>query len=222
MKSSPAKKSKTIRKALDWEAIEREYRIGQKSMRMIATEFNTTAGAISKKVKRYKWVQDKSAEVRQKTRAALLQETPDGNTLGNTPTTEDIDKAVQTNVLVIREHRTSIKASQNIVTLLQGQLHEAATKRDDIEEVIIDETKDEEGKADQKRRNRMLKAVSIPAHAGVLRDLTTAQKNLISLDRQAFNIDEDGGKDGAPTELQLSAEDREFLKSIAKELFKKT
>ena len=34
----------TKRKQIDWEAIEKEYRMGAKSMRTIAVQFNTTAG----------------------------------------------------------------------------------------------------------------------------------------------------------------------------------
>lgn len=34
----------------------------------------------------------------------------------------------------------------------------------------------------------MLKAISLPSHAGVLRDLSTALKNLVPLERQAYNI----------------------------------
>jgi hypothetical protein len=35
----------------------------------------------------------------------------------------------------------------------------------------------------------MLKAVSLPAHIVALKDLSTVLKNLIPLERQAFNVD---------------------------------
>jgi hypothetical protein len=48
----------------------------------------------------------------------------------------------------------------------------------------------------------MLKAVSLPTHAGVLRDLSIAQKNLIYLERQAFNLNDK--EDADPVEkIQL-------------------
>lgn len=190
------------RKQIDWEAIEKLYRIGQMTVRAIALKHGISHVAIVKKAQREGWVQDKSEEVRQKTKAALLSYQREITKKITTPTKEEIDTAVQTNVVVVTEHRIGIKASQNLVQLFQDQLKEAATKRDQIESSIIDETQNEEGKTDQKRRNMMLKAVSLPAHSGVLRDLSIAQKNLIYLERQAFNIDETGG-DGESIEDRL-------------------
>ena len=181
------------RKAIDWEAVETEYRLGQKSLRVIASIFGITAGAISKKAKKQNWYQDKTKEVQQKTKAALLKETSDGNTDGNTPSREDVDKAVQTNIEVIRGHRKNIVKGREIVALLSAQLLEAAGIRENLEDEIIDDTKAPEGgKPNLKRRNRLMKAVALPSHSGVLRDLSMALKNLIPLERQAFNIDEDG------------------------------
>ena len=62
------------KKTIDWEAIERDYRVGQLSLRALATKHGTTAGAISKKASAGNWVKDASQEVRERTRAALLTE----------------------------------------------------------------------------------------------------------------------------------------------------
>lgn len=62
----------------------------------------------------------------------------------------------------------------------------------DIEQAIDEDTKSDR---DGKRKAAMLKAVSLPTRAGVMRDLSVALKNLIPLERQAFNLDE---KDKGP------------------------
>lgn len=187
------------RKAIDWEAIERDYRLGQLSLRALATKHGTTPGAISKKAKAREWVQDASQEVRERTRAALLteprkekakKETPDGNSVssaGNAPTQEDIEVAVQTNLQVINRHRRDISKGHGLVSMLFAQLEQAAMGRDDLENLIEEETKDDEN---GQRRNRLMKAISLPTHAGVIRDLSTALKNFIPLERQAYNLDE--------------------------------
>lgn len=189
----------TKRKAIDWEAIERDYRVGQLSLRALATKHSTTPGAISKKAKANGWTQDASQEVRERTRAALLtaprkeqeaKETPDGNSVssdGNAPTPADIETAVQTNLQVINRHRRDIAKGHSLVAMMFQQLEEAATHREEIEDAICEETKGDEN---SRRRNQMLKLVSLPSHAGVLRDLSTALKNLIPLERQAYNLDE--------------------------------
>ncbi|WFS20630.1 hypothetical protein P9K38_09940 [Pseudomonas sp. 905_Psudmo1] len=184
----------TKRKAIDWEAIERDYRVGQLSLRALAEKHGCTAAAISKKAKEREWVRDASQEVRERTRAALLaQSNGDGaevdgvNGRVNAPTPADIDAAVQTNLQVISRHRRDIAKGHSLVAMMFQQLEQAATQREEIEDAVFEETKGDEN---SRRRTQMLKAVSLPSHAGVLRDLSTALKNLIPLERQAYNLDE--------------------------------
>lgn len=181
-------------KKIDWEAIEREFRVGQLSLRALATKHECTAAAISKKAKEKGWVRDATAEVRERTRAALLtaprkeEAKVNGvNSTVNTPTQEDIEVAVQTNLQVINRHRRDIAKGHDIVSMLFMQLEQAATCREEIENLICEETQEDDN---SRRRSQMLKMVSLPSHAGVLRDLSTALKNLIPLERQAYNLDE--------------------------------
>lgn len=205
------------RKQIDWEAIEKEYRLGQKSTRTLANEHNISHTVINRKAKAQGWVQDKSKEIREKTNAALTSFHDNVSSNVSTPTREDIEVAVQTNVQVIREHRGAIKKGRDLVDLLSTQLDEAAKNREEIEDAIFDETKSsDDGKPDLRRRNRMLKAVSLPAHAGTLRDLSTALKNLISLEREAFNLNEPG----ATLEDVLAALPEQFREVVRAELTK--
>lgn len=184
----------TAKKPIDWEAIEREYRVGQLSLRALAEKFGCTAAAISKKAKEKGWVRDATNEVRERTRAALLVEPrkEEGkvnsvNTTVNTPTQEDIEVAVQTNLQVIGRHRRDIAKGHGLVHLLFKQLESAAQDREDLENLIEEDTKEDDNAM---RRNKLMKAISLPTHAAVLRDLSTSLKNFIPLERQAFNLDE--------------------------------
>lgn len=175
------------RKQIDWEAIEREYRAGQLSIREIARQHDVSDGAIRKRAKNKGWSQDLSEKVREKVRTDLVR------TEVRTPNASDkevIEAAAARGVEVVRDHRRDINSGRNLVNLLMGQLEEAATSRDEIEDAIIDETSED---GNGKRRAQMLRAVSLPGHAGTLRDLSTAMKNLIALERQAFNLDEKQG-----------------------------
>lgn len=172
------------KKTHDWERIERDYRLGQKSLRTIAGEHGLNASTISRRAKKKGWVQDKSQEVRERTSAAIISQQ------GNTPTRNDIDVAVKTNIDVIRGHRADISKGRELVDIFSTQLLEAAENRAEIEAAVQEETREDNG---PKRRNAMLKAVALPAQASVLRDLSTVLKNLIPLERQAFNLDGDRG-----------------------------
>jgi hypothetical protein len=177
------------RKIIDWEAIEKEYSLGQKSIRALASEFSISHTAIQKRIKKEGWVQDKSKEVRQKTKAGLLSCQKEVANEVATPTREDIQKAVQSNIEIIRSHRKSIGRGRELVEVLSLQLAAAADSREELKPTIEAETS---GPNQAARRNSMLKAVALPSHATILRDLSTALKNLIPLERQAFNLDEDG------------------------------
>jgi hypothetical protein len=195
------------KKNIDWERIEKEYRLGQKTLRTIAEEFGVSHVAIVKRAKKEQWVQDKSKEVREKTKAGLLGYQEGVTKKVTNPTREDIEVAVQTNIQVITSHRKSIQHGRKVVDLLSRQLESAAEDREDLERQIVEET-ETEGKADGKRRTTLLKAIALPAHAGVVRDLSTALKNLVAMERQAFNIDDNGAaaEDALSTLLDKIAE----------------
>jgi hypothetical protein len=193
---------------IDWEAIERDYRIGQLSLSAIATKHGTTKGTVSKKAKAKAWVQDASQEVRERTRAAMLvqdrkkAEAENGNTVsktGNAPTQVDIEVAVQTNLQVINRHRTDIAKGQGLVGLMFQQLQDAASDRAELEAIAEEVTAED---LRDIRYNRLMKAVSLQTHAGVLRDLSTALKNFIPLERQAFNLDEQEHEEPYETRLK--------------------
>jgi len=176
------------RKNADWEAIEREYRTGQLSIRELGRKHAVSDTAIRKRAKTYGWQQDLTARVKEKVRNDLVRDsvrTPDART-----DKEIVDAAAATAVEVVRSHRKDIGGTRLLFGALAEQLKCAVQNRDDLEAVITDETKED---SNTKRRQAMLKAISLPAHAGVLRDLTAALKNIVSLERQAFNLDADGG-----------------------------
>ncbi len=56
----------SIRRNIDWEAVEREYRAGVRSLRDIAAEFGCVESAIRKKAGNEYWSRDISAKVKQK------------------------------------------------------------------------------------------------------------------------------------------------------------
>ena len=179
----------------DWDAIYRDYRPGILSNVEIGKAHNVSEGAIRKRAKLKGWKKDLTGAVRERVREKLVRDEV------RTPGASDaeiIEEKSDQLTAVLKLHRKDVGTSQRLVALFQGQLEEAATSRNEIEESIIDDTEGgEDGKPDIKRRTAMLKAVSLPTHAGVLRDLSLAQKNLIALERQAFNIDDDSGGGGS-------------------------
>jgi predicted DNA-binding protein YlxM (UPF0122 family) len=166
----------------DWDAIEREYRAGQLSIREIARTRNVSDKAIRNKAKAEGWEQDLSARVSEKVRTELVRTEVRTD---NAQAKEIVEAAAARVVSVVREHRKDISSLRETVKTLTEQLTTAIGKREELESAIIDETS-EDGNA--QRRNAMLKAVALPSHASVVRELANSLKTLIALEREAFNI----------------------------------
>lgn len=164
---------------IDWEKIGKLYRLGQMSVREIARQEDIQPSSITRHAKKMGWTQDKTELIRQQTQAKLISNTR------ATPDATDVALAVDTNVAVIRGHRTLIGRMNRIVSMLMDQLEEAALNRDEIEKAIAEETAKDE---DSKRYKAMMKAVSLPSHATSIVNLTNAGKTVVGLERQAFNI----------------------------------
>lgn len=171
-------------KTPDWEAIHAEYRAGQLSNVLLGKKHGVSEGAIRKRAKAEGWQKDLAGAVRERVREKLVREEV------REPNVRDeviVETAASTGAEVVRRHRRDIAKGHGLVNILFQQLEAAATNREEIEDAIFEETK---GDDNTQRRTRMLKAVSLSTHAGVLRDLSTALKNFIPLERQAFNLDE--------------------------------
>lgn len=170
--------------AIDWEAVEREYRAGQLSNRMIAEKHGISDTAIRKRAKAQGWSKDLTEKVRQEVRSQLVRAEV------RTPSVSDrevIEVAAATGAQVVRTHRKDIRTAADIVGLLMGQLLDAASNREELAEAIEEETaNDETGH----RRAKLYRAISLQSHAAIVRDLSTAAKNLVQLERQAYNLDE--------------------------------
>jgi len=195
----------------DIEAIGRDYRAGVLSIREVARQHKIDHSYLLRIAKKDGWKRDLTQRIKEEVTRKLV--TGDVTT-PNVTDDEIVDTESKKVVQVLTLHRKDVQKSQGLVSLFQDQLNDAAINRDKIKDEIIDDTKGpEDGKPDLKRRGQMLRAVSLPAHAGVLRDLSVAQKNLIGLERQAYNMGDKGGGEGdEPPSIPI-----EFLPSPKRE-----
>lgn len=159
----------TKRKRADWEAIEPRYRTGAESLRVLATEFDVTEGAIRQWAKKEGWERDLSAKVKAKTES-LLRKAELRNELRNDPARSvsareevDIVAASRTNLVLL--HRTDIAA-------LRGKA------RDYQQE--LDECGEELGK-----------------RVSILKALADTQKTLIGCEREAFGLESGAQPEGS-------------------------
>ncbi|WP_143747107.1 hypothetical protein [Chitinimonas sp. BJB300] len=189
-------------KGTDWESMEADYRAGMLSVRVIAKKHDISESMVRKKAGALGWERALADKVREAVEEGLVRtEVRTANTQGAqcapahqrppkpanpARDREIIQAAAATGIAVVQAHRQSIHAARSICGLLLNQLHDASQDIEAIEDAILTETQDDAGNL---RRNQMMKAVSLSTRAGTVRDLSTALKNLVTIERQAFGLD---------------------------------
>lgn len=165
----------------DWEAIEREYRAGQLSVSEIGRQHGVSHTAINKRAKKEGWTRDLSKKVRQEVSARLVS--PE---VSAASAREAVELAATRGVQLVRQHQGSLSRAHRIAEMLMQELESGTENAEAIEATIYAETAND---GTVNRRNAMLKAVSLPSRSSTLRELSQVLKNLIPLERQAFNLD---------------------------------
>lgn len=194
------KKPKTAKPATDWEKVEGLYRAGQLSLAEIGARCGISKQAIDRKAKKLGWTRDLGDRVRAEVKNKLARQAVDDAVDGHHARTkrqhserEIIEASAMVGAQVVECHRRDIKAGRELCTLLIGELYQATTHLDQIDQAIVEETAED---TSNQRRAMMRRAVALPSRAGVIRDLTGAMKNLQALERIAFALDEKD--DGIP------------------------
>ena len=135
-------KPKTTRKKYDWEAIEREYRAGQLSIREIGKKHGPTDSAIRQKAKKEGWSRDLTQDVQKRTKDKLLR------TELRTPNAQEdsaiVEEAAERGAEVVRSHRRDINDARGICGLLMTELRDSTVHNETIADVIEKQADDEE------------------------------------------------------------------------------
>jgi hypothetical protein len=198
-------------KRVDWVRIEKLYRAGMLSIREIGRECGTTAPNIAYHAKKNGWTRDLTQEVRKRTRSKLLENmaqihdaTDTINHIKQVSDDEIIEQASRTQVQVIREHQRTLGSGHGLVMRMLHELDATTTLRGEMEAMIRSEIQG-------RRQGAMMSAISLAGRATVLRDLAIAAKTWVSLERQAFNIQDDRGET-SKEEIELSKKTADELK----------
>ncbi|EKN6355338.1 hypothetical protein DVP89_16825 [Yersinia enterocolitica] len=178
----------------DWEAIESAYRAGLMSIREIASQHGITHGAINKRAKRDDWERDLKAKIKAKADALVSKREVSTQVSTEKALSERI--LIEANAEVIAnvrmEHRGDIRRAREITNALFDELGAECA---DIEalrklgELMLQP--DENGRD---RLNEVYQSIiALPERVKAVKALSDAMKNLIGLERQAYDIGDDKG-----------------------------
>lgn len=140
---------------IDWVAVESDYRETRKSIREIGRMYRISEAAIRKRAKAECWTRPDMKKVR----AAHHETRVASSALSAAPVELD----------------DILAQGREIVGRLFNELSFVTSNIGDLEEMIFEETADDDN---DKRRDAMLKAVSLGSRSGVARNLATAFKTL--------------------------------------------
>lgn len=118
------------KRIIDWEAIEKEYRVGQLSIRQIAKQHNISYEAIRKRIKRDGWTQNLADRVRQAVVEKLVV-----SAIDTANVRQVVDQAAGRGVDVVLRHRAGLSRQNDHLIALQEKLEElipAVKTMDDV------------------------------------------------------------------------------------------
>lgn len=188
--------------SLDWGAIERGYRIGQRSFKQLAHEYGTHASTISRRAQKYGWVQDKTEEVDATTKSLLIQAASGNANPNATPSALEIKAAAQTNADVVLEHRTGLKRLRLLQTKLMGHLESVIDNFTDVGD-MIEILRQEDDRGIDRVNDQMRRAMERSTVVDDLKKLSEVDERIRKGEREAFGLDSKE-KQAAPFEDLLA------------------
>ena len=201
----------THKPAPDWEKIEADYRAGILSLREIAEAHpGTNHVAIARKAKREGWSRDLSAKIRAKADALVTERTVTADVTAERRVSERdiIDANAQAIVSVRLSHRRDIQRSRSITMRLLEELElQSGRENAELLEQLGELMRREDDRGQDKLNDLYQKIISLPGRAKTMKDLGESLRVLVTLERQAFGLDDKDQKpqDSLTTLLQTIA-----------------
>lgn len=182
--------------ATDWERVEQHYRAGLLSVREIASTCSVSHVAIHKRAKREGWVRDLQAKIKAKADSLVNSELV--NTEVNKEALVTERNIVEANAQVIANiriaHRTDIGRYRNLANKLLEELEGLTDNRDLFDQLGELMLKPDDNGLD-KLNDLYRKVIELPSRTKVMKELGETLKNLIALERQAYNVDAEPPQD---------------------------
>ena len=201
----------THKPAPDWEKIEADYRAGILSLREIAEAHpGVNHVAITRRAKREGWSRDLSAKIRAKADALVTERTVTADVTAERRVSERdiIDANAQAIVSVRLAHRTDIQRSRSITMRLLEELElQSGRENAELLEQLGELMRREDDRGQDKLNDLYQKIISLPGRAKTMKDLGESLRVLVTLERQAFGLDDKDQKpqDSLTTLLQTIA-----------------
>ncbi|MFA7253818.1 MAG: hypothetical protein WC107_04645 [Patescibacteria group bacterium] len=177
--------------AVDWLAVEADYRPNKLSLRAIGEKYGCTEGAIRKRAKKEGWVRDLSEKIKSKADDLVRREL----VRNSTQTEKGIVEANAHNSATIQiNERKDVSRARSIAMSLLDELESQITDKSlysDLAELL----QSQDGGVLDKLNELFQKVTSFSGRTDNIKKLSETLKTLIDLERRVYKIDEDNSQD---------------------------
>lgn len=183
--------SASEKKPIDWEAVEREYRAGIRSLKDIGSEFGVSDAGIIKRAKKDGWTRDLSAKIKAKAEALVSAELVSEEVSALTKATERqiVDSNAEMMANVIRSHHKSLGRLDTVIKLLFDRL-EAELSGTELFDQLGELLYAPDDKGQDKLNELYRKVIALPSHTDTAKKLAETLKTKIELERKVFKIED--------------------------------
>lgn len=177
----------------DWEIIREEVAAGQLSLKEIARRHGCSDTAIRKKIKEFGWKRNLSDRVREQVRNKLVREVRDDN--ANSTDEQIVEAAAERGAALVRTHREDISKLRDMELRLLAELGDENNPPTKVH------VSSHLGNVTQ-----TVLGITVTERIAALQSLSVVQHKRIQLERQAFNLDDEGSQKKQATLADILAE----------------
>lgn len=180
---------------IDWEAVEREYRTGQLSIREVGRIYGLSDTAIRKRAKEYRWERDLKAHVEARAKAKLTRaeaaEAP-GYNPADESTEQVVEAAAEMRARTVLSHRKGAGQARGLVSSLWRELEELTA---------LAQGEEEHADPIAASKQRSARVSGLVSRSTVAQRLAMAMQTLVTIERQALGLDPKGNSSPAEEEV---------------------
>lgn len=191
-KGTQAAATAPTRRRVDWDAVDRDYRAGNLTVRELATKHGTDHATIVRRAKRLGLTRDLSDAVREATNARLITEAITSEvTKSHQEVTSTVMAAAEVNVRVIMGHRQELGQARALANALLAELQQAAMTAED-QELLAELLAGEGAKPVDlaKARAAVARAIGLGGRVTSMRALGETFARLQAAERAAYGIEQ--------------------------------
>lgn len=186
------------RSDIDWDAIERAYRLGTQTNKQLAVHYGVEPSTIGRRATKYGWVQDRNKDVVVATESLLIQAASGNANVNATPTQTEVKVAAQVAADVVLGHRKGLRRLSALRDKLLSEIEVVTDNPEEFERLgeLLDMTDtDSKGNLRIDKLNQLYrKIISMPERVDAFKKLSEVDERVRKGEREAFNIGAEGDK----------------------------